>query len=138
MNKQIRTGVIGVGNMGQHHARIYASLPGSTLIGVADTDVARAERRAATNQDLANVPVIRRFEGAIRIDRAWHLVVGQQSPWSDEDAVLQGCAVIDKSPVLQLAVVADSHTEINVNPFAEDAIAADGDILTHLCLVPDL
>ena len=25
MNKQIRTGVIGVGNMGQHHARIYAS-----------------------------------------------------------------------------------------------------------------
>ena len=42
MNKQIRTGVIGVGNMGQHHARIYASLPGSTLIGVADTDDDRA------------------------------------------------------------------------------------------------
>lgn len=42
MNKQVRTGVIGVGNMGQHHARIYASLPGSTLIGVADTDQARA------------------------------------------------------------------------------------------------
>ena len=47
MNKQIRTGVIGVGNMGQHHARIYASLPGSTLIGVADTDVARADAIAS-------------------------------------------------------------------------------------------
>ena len=47
MNKQIRTGVIGVGNMGQHHARIYASLPGSTLIGVADTDVARANAIAS-------------------------------------------------------------------------------------------
>lgn len=47
MNKQIRTGVIGVGNMGQYHARIYASLPGSTLIGVADTDVARANAIAS-------------------------------------------------------------------------------------------
>ena len=47
MNKQIRTGVIGVGNMGQHHARIYASLPGSTLIGVADTNTSRAEAIAS-------------------------------------------------------------------------------------------
>lgn len=47
MNKQIRTGVIGVGNMGQHHARIYASLPGSTLVGVADTDTARARAIAS-------------------------------------------------------------------------------------------
>ena len=47
MNKQIRTGVIGVGNMGQHHARIYASLPGSTLIGVADTNATRAEAIAS-------------------------------------------------------------------------------------------
>ena len=47
MNKQVRTGVIGVGNMGQHHARIYASLPGSTLIGVADIDRARAESIAS-------------------------------------------------------------------------------------------
>jgi predicted dehydrogenase len=43
VNKQILTGVIGVGNMGQHHARIYASLPGSTLVGVADIDSVRAE-----------------------------------------------------------------------------------------------
>lgn len=43
MNKQIRTGVIGVGNMGQHHARVCATMPGSRLIGVADLDAARAE-----------------------------------------------------------------------------------------------
>lgn len=42
MNKQIRTGVIGVGNIGQHHARICASMPGSRFIGVADPDVERA------------------------------------------------------------------------------------------------
>jgi predicted dehydrogenase len=32
----LRAGVIGVGHLGQHHARLYASLPGSQLIGVVD------------------------------------------------------------------------------------------------------
>ena len=40
-------GVIGVGNMGQHHARIYASSPGSVLVGVADTNLQRAEEIAS-------------------------------------------------------------------------------------------
>jgi predicted dehydrogenase len=43
LNHQIRTGVIGVGNIGQHHARIYASLPGSHLVGIADTHPGRAQ-----------------------------------------------------------------------------------------------
>jgi predicted dehydrogenase len=34
--KPLRAGVIGVGHLGQHHARLYASLPGSQLIGVVD------------------------------------------------------------------------------------------------------
>lgn len=38
----LRAGVIGVGHLGQHHARIYASLPGVALAGVADQDPARA------------------------------------------------------------------------------------------------
>ena len=46
MTQPVRTGVIGVGNMGQHHARIYATSPGSVLIGVADTNLARAEEIA--------------------------------------------------------------------------------------------
>jgi predicted dehydrogenase len=40
--KALRLGVIGVGSLGQHHARVYAGLPGVTLVGVADTDVHRA------------------------------------------------------------------------------------------------
>jgi len=39
----IRAGVIGVGHLGQHHARLYASLPGAQLIGVADQSVERAQ-----------------------------------------------------------------------------------------------
>ena len=44
-----RAGVIGVGHLGQHHARLYASLPGAQLVGVADQSVERAQmsRRSA-------------------------------------------------------------------------------------------
>ncbi|HEV7501205.1 MAG TPA: Gfo/Idh/MocA family oxidoreductase, partial [Vicinamibacteria bacterium] len=35
-------GVVGVGALGQHHARVYAGLPGAQLAGVYDVDQARA------------------------------------------------------------------------------------------------
>jgi predicted dehydrogenase len=38
----VRVGVIGVGALGQHHARVYADLPGARLAGVYDSDRARA------------------------------------------------------------------------------------------------
>jgi len=39
---KMKCGVIGVGSLGQHHARIYASLPGVELTGIFETDPARA------------------------------------------------------------------------------------------------
>ncbi len=39
--------MIGVGSLGQHHARIYASLPGSRLVAVVDRDAERAREVAA-------------------------------------------------------------------------------------------
>ena len=41
--KPFRAGVIGVGHLGQHHARLYASLPGAQLVGVFDQSVERAQ-----------------------------------------------------------------------------------------------
>lgn len=38
----LRVGVVGLGAMGQHHARLYSELPGCRLVGVADADPARA------------------------------------------------------------------------------------------------
>lgn len=38
----LRAAVIGVGHLGQHHARIWASLPGCRLVAVADTNPDRA------------------------------------------------------------------------------------------------
>jgi predicted dehydrogenase len=45
LNK-LRVGVIGVGALGQHHARIYAAIPEATLVGVADNRPGRAEEIA--------------------------------------------------------------------------------------------
>ena len=53
MNKLVRTGVVGVGAMGQHHARIWAAMPGSRLMGVADPNLERAREVAARH----DVPV---------------------------------------------------------------------------------
>jgi predicted dehydrogenase len=43
---KVRVGVVGVGALGQHHARVYASLPGASLVGVVDTLPGRAEEIA--------------------------------------------------------------------------------------------
>jgi predicted dehydrogenase len=43
----VKVGVIGVGYLGQHHARIYSGLENAKLIGVADIDHARADSVAA-------------------------------------------------------------------------------------------
>jgi predicted dehydrogenase len=42
----IRVGVVGVGYLGQHHARIYAEMPGVELVGLADLDRDRADEIA--------------------------------------------------------------------------------------------
>lgn len=42
----LRVGVIGVGHLGQHHARLYGSLPGAALVGVVDADPGRAKEVA--------------------------------------------------------------------------------------------
>lgn len=47
MDREILVGVAGVGHLGRHHARIYASLPGVRLAAVADIDAARARAVAA-------------------------------------------------------------------------------------------
>jgi len=41
--RPVRVGVVGVGHLGRHHARLYAGMPGAQLVAVADHDLARAE-----------------------------------------------------------------------------------------------
>jgi predicted dehydrogenase len=42
----LRAGVVGVGHLGRHHARHYASLPGVKLVGVTDTDADQGRKVA--------------------------------------------------------------------------------------------
>jgi len=59
---KIRCGVVGVGSLGQHHARIYASLPTTELVGIVEASDARAAeicarhncKRFATAEELAD------------------------------------------------------------------------------------
>ena len=46
-DREIPVGVVGVGHLGRHHARLYAELPGARLVAVADCDLARARAIAA-------------------------------------------------------------------------------------------
>ena len=43
----LRVGVVGVGHLGRHHARILADLPGAALTAVVDIDAERVERVAS-------------------------------------------------------------------------------------------
>lgn len=55
--KQMDVGVIGVGSMGQHHARVYSEIPAVNLVGISDIDeeqartVARKHGTAVMNRD---------------------------------------------------------------------------------------
>ena len=44
---RLRVGVVGVGYLGKHHARILSSMPGVELVGVVDTNMKRATEVAA-------------------------------------------------------------------------------------------
>jgi len=48
--KPVRVGVVGVGYVGQHHARIYSELPGVELVGVVDIDEARLQELGARHR----------------------------------------------------------------------------------------
>jgi predicted dehydrogenase len=40
---RLRLGVVGVGHLGKHHARLLAAMPDVELVGVADLDASRAQ-----------------------------------------------------------------------------------------------
>ena len=51
--KTLRAAVIGVGMMGQHHARNYDQIPTAQLVGVADMDAERGEQIATLHHTVA-------------------------------------------------------------------------------------
>jgi predicted dehydrogenase len=100
---KIKCGVAGVGSLGQHHARIYAALPGAELTGIFETSDARAAeicakfncRRYATLAELGEacdaisvvVPTDRHAEVALPLlAQGCHLLIEKPICSSLEDA----------------------------------------------------
>jgi hypothetical protein len=100
---KIRCGVAGVGSLGQHHARIYATLPGAELAGIFEPNDARAAeisakfncRRFATIEELGDacdavsvvVPTDRHAEVALPLlAKKTHLLIEKPICASLEEA----------------------------------------------------
>jgi predicted dehydrogenase len=92
MTRKVKVGVVGVGSLGQHHARIYAELEGAELAGIYDVSPERAKEIAEKHNtrafgsldELAGavealslvVPTDKHHEiGLQLIDRGLHLLI---------------------------------------------------------------
>src|SRR5215210_680654 len=96
-----RTGVIGVGHLGQHHARLYASLPGAQLVGVTDQSLERAQTIAAQNK-------VRAF-GTINELLPHVDVVSVATPTSHHYAVAKACLLAGKHVLVEKPIAATSE-----------------------------
>jgi hypothetical protein len=59
-----------------------------------------ADRGAALDKDRIYLPVIGRLERTIGVNSTWQVVVGQDNPGAQKDAILKGGTVIDVDAIL--------------------------------------
>jgi predicted dehydrogenase len=93
-----RVGVIGVGHLGQHHARVYTELLDARLVGVADLD----ENRAHSVSEQLGVPCYASMEELIerQSPEALSIVVPTSGHYSAAKRALeQGIHVLIEKPV---------------------------------------
>jgi len=62
--RALPVGVVGVGHLGRHHARLYAAEPDVELVGVVDSDAERA-RAIAAEYDCAVLPDVAALVGRV-------------------------------------------------------------------------
>jgi predicted dehydrogenase len=94
----IRAGVVGVGSMGQNHARVYAELPGVELVGVADADGERAREVAASHdtQALSRTELLDRAEAvSIAVPTAHHASIARECIETGVDVLVEKPFVAD-------------------------------------------
>ena len=80
---QLKVGVIGVGHLGKHHARIYSDLPEATLVAVSDID----ESRGTSIADQYQIKFCSQLTDLLSLVDAVSVAV----PTSDHYPVVQAC-----------------------------------------------
>jgi predicted dehydrogenase len=103
LKNNLKVAVIGVGHLGQHHARVYHEMENVELVAVADTDKARGREIAAKwgtawvpsvqelpdGLDAVNIvtPTEDHLESArVALERGWHILVEKPIARSVEEA----------------------------------------------------
>lgn len=131
-------GVIGVGSMGAHHARIYAELPGVELVGVADNAWDRAKEVAekygtrACNRmtllravDAVSVAVPTRVhESVVRDALEWDTHVLVEKPFVDDREIGR--------ELLALAAARDLRVQVGHVERFNPAVAALQDVVEDM------
>jgi predicted dehydrogenase len=93
----LKVGVVGVGVMGQAHARIYSELPGTELVGVTDHTPAKAEAVATRTRSRAFASLEALLEAGVQalsitVPTDLHAEVAMR-------CIESGCAVLIEKPI---------------------------------------
>ena len=105
---RLRVAVIGVGHLGQHHARLLAGMDGVELVGVVDTKAGRAEEIAAKygTRAFADAAHVRALVDAVTVAVPTESHVDVALPF-----VEQGTAVLVEKPLASSLAAADQLIE---------------------------
>jgi predicted dehydrogenase len=108
----LRAGVIGVGHLGQHHARLYASLPGSRLVAVND----QSTERAHTIGDRHGARVCKSLDELLPLVD----VVSVAVPTSSHYAVARACLLAGKHVLVEKPIAVTMAEAQELVRLAED------------------
>jgi predicted dehydrogenase len=106
----IRVAVVGVGNLGQHHARVYHDLKEATLVGVVDSSPERAKEIAKKQKTQAFTSLEELFKAGVD---AVSVVVPTFLHHEVTKACLEaGCHVLLEKPIASTLEQADDLTRL--------------------------
>ena len=154
-SKKIRTGVVGVGSLGQWHARIYSEMPDVELVGVYDADKKRAQEIAEryhtaafkTMEALADaaealnivVPTDKhRAVAGMVIEKGKHVLVEKPIAASTQEAeelvelAQKHGAILQVGHVERFNPVLDVVNKAQQKPLYVEALIHDLEIILHL------
>ena len=108
----VAAAVVGVGSMGQNHARVYSELPGVDLVGVTDVDDARAREVAETydTDALARADLLERADVAsVAVPTQYHYETARECIEAGVDVLVEKPFVDDQEEGRELASMADAR-----------------------------
>ncbi len=109
--RKIRVGVVGVGHVGQHHARIYRELPGVELAGIADSDPAKLQEI----QRVLEVPAFQDYRELLgRVDGVSVAVPTHLHAPIARDCLKRGIDVLVEKPLAETLKEAEDLTDLAV------------------------